>query len=65
MLDSDHIKNLFSGTHHDPFAFLGLHYKDANSIIRVFNHHALKVDVFLHEEDKKIEMKSIGNRDFY
>ncbi len=65
MHNSQHIENLFSATHHDPFAFLGLHYINNTSVIRTFNLHALKTEVFLFKEDKKFEMKCIDNRGFY
>jgi len=60
------IKELIANCRHfDPFSYLGLHYDGENSIIRVFDPHALKVQVYLFKENKFFEMNKTDSRGFY
>ena len=65
MENNEHIRKLITGTHPDPFSFLGIHFNGKNSVIRVFNPHARKVEVNLFKEHKSTTMKKINEHGFY
>ena len=58
-------ENIVSCKCHDPFEFLGLHYQKENSIIRVYDPHAIKVHIILKNELKEIEAIKIDQRGLY
>ena len=49
----------------DPFKYLGLHYIENFSVIRVFNPHALGVNLILKKSLKELPLKKIDTRGFY
>lgn len=61
----DNIEKLLNCRHHDPFSFLGLHYENNETIIRVFEPHADDVQIFLIKENKFFQMHKFDRRGFY
>ncbi len=50
---------------YDPFKYLGLHYENDKSVIRVFDPHAYKVNILIKKDFSEIHAEKVDNRGFY